>query len=154
MKKKVKQEKGITLVALIITIIVLLILAIITIAAVSGDGIINHAENARDSYKTAQNTENKQLTNYVSFLDTQASKSSGSSSNNNSSTVTFTMDQYGEFTVPSGTTWSQFVAEQGFPASTGGPGWLTINGSQVSILGSQVYPDDEIQNGTHYNLDG
>ena len=68
-----RGQKGITLVALIITIIVLLILAVVTIAAVSGDRIINHAENARDDYKTAINTENKILVNYETRLQQEAS---------------------------------------------------------------------------------
>ena len=55
--RKPKTQKGITLVALIITIIVLLILAVVTIAAISGDSIINHAGNARDSYNESQDVE-------------------------------------------------------------------------------------------------
>ena len=46
-----RGQKGITLVALIITIIVLLILAVVAIAAVSGNGIINHAKNAKKEAK-------------------------------------------------------------------------------------------------------
>lgn len=44
---KQKNNRGITLIALILTIIVLLILVIVAISAVKGDGIINHAKNAR-----------------------------------------------------------------------------------------------------------
>ncbi len=53
-----KEQKGITLVALIITIIVLLILAVVAIAAVSGDGIINYSKNAKNAYQNAANEEN------------------------------------------------------------------------------------------------
>ena len=43
-KSKIKNQKGITLLALVITIIVLLILAGITISAITGDnGIIGNA---------------------------------------------------------------------------------------------------------------
>ena len=52
-----RGQKGITLVALIITIIVLLILAVVAIAAVNGDGIINHAKNAKVEYTNAQTNE-------------------------------------------------------------------------------------------------
>lgn len=68
-----KGQKGITLVALIITIIVLLILAVVAIAAVSGDGIINHAKNARDNYNEAQIQENSVIKNYQDILDHEQS---------------------------------------------------------------------------------
>lgn len=56
-----KSNKGITLVALIITIIVLLILAVVAIRAVQGDGIIKHAQSARDEYSKAQAEETVKL---------------------------------------------------------------------------------------------
>lgn len=49
-----RQEKGITLIALIITIVVLMILAVVTINSVKDGGIINHAQKAAVSYKEAQ----------------------------------------------------------------------------------------------------
>jgi len=49
-----KQEKGITLIALIITIVVLMILAVVTINSVKDGGIITHAQKAAVSYKEAQ----------------------------------------------------------------------------------------------------
>lgn len=49
--KKLKQDKGITLVALVITIIILLILAGIVISlSVSQNGIINQAQMAQKEY--------------------------------------------------------------------------------------------------------
>ena len=52
-KGRKKQEKGITLIALVITIIVLLILAGVTIATLTGDnGILTQAGKAKD--KTAE----------------------------------------------------------------------------------------------------
>ena len=55
--RRTKQEKGITLVALIITIIVLLILAVVSIRAVQGDGILQHAKNAKSATTEAQEQE-------------------------------------------------------------------------------------------------
>ena len=50
-----KQEKGITLIALVITIIVLLILAGISIASLTGEnGILKQAETAQEETKKAQ----------------------------------------------------------------------------------------------------
>ena len=80
--KNLRKQKGITLVALIITIIVLLILAVVTIAAVSGDGILSHAENARDKYTKAQNEENSTLKSYEDYLDQQVGKAGGDNQSN------------------------------------------------------------------------
>ena len=47
-KQKLKENKGITLIALVITIIVLLILAGVTIATLTGDnGILTKTNNAK-----------------------------------------------------------------------------------------------------------
>ena len=68
--KKVKQEKGITLVALIITIVVLLILAAVTINSIQNDGIINKAQNVAEKFNKAQENEAELLDSYLSYLDT------------------------------------------------------------------------------------
>jgi len=48
-KRNLRNQKGITLIALVITIIVLIILAAISITAILGEnGILNHAEGAKD----------------------------------------------------------------------------------------------------------
>lgn len=52
-----KEEKGITLVALIITIIVLIILAAVTIMSFTQTGIINTAVNGTINYANAQRHE-------------------------------------------------------------------------------------------------
>ncbi|MCI8393566.1 MAG: hypothetical protein HFJ23_07445, partial [Clostridia bacterium] len=54
---KMRQEKGITLVALIITIIVLVILAAVTINAAFNSGIIDTAVNGAVNYADAQKKE-------------------------------------------------------------------------------------------------
>ena len=57
-KGKMKNQKGITLLALVITIIVLLILAGITISAITGDnGIIGNAEQAKEETEIANEKE-------------------------------------------------------------------------------------------------
>ena len=69
-----KSNKGITLIALIITIIVLLILAMVAIKAVTGDGIIVHAKNAKEKYSEAQKNEQKLLADYELMLEQEAGK--------------------------------------------------------------------------------
>ena len=57
-KEKRKQERGITLIALITTIIVLLILAGITIGAITGsNGIIGQAQSAKEETEISQERE-------------------------------------------------------------------------------------------------
>ena len=65
-KTKLKNSKGITLVALVVTIVVLLILAGISINMVLGEnGLIAKAKEARNAYEQdAINTE-KALQNYM-----------------------------------------------------------------------------------------
>lgn len=56
------KEKGITLTALVVTIIILLILATITIRAITGDnGIIRKVSETVNTYKIAENEEQKSL---------------------------------------------------------------------------------------------
>ena len=60
--KKTKENKGITLIALVITIIVLLILAGVTIATLTGEnGILTRASKAREENKIAQAQEEVDL---------------------------------------------------------------------------------------------
>ena len=58
---KIRQEKGITLVALIITIIVLLILAMVSINLVMNGGIIDKSKNAVDKYSEEEVAEQIKL---------------------------------------------------------------------------------------------
>lgn len=72
--KKIKMEKGITLIALIITIIVLLILAIVTIGEMRNSGITKHSLDAKDNYTIAQ--EKEQI--LLAYSDYKIGKYSGS----------------------------------------------------------------------------
>ena len=71
MKEKLKEGKGITLIALIITIIILLILAIVTVRAVTENGIIAHAKNAKEI------TEDKNAEEKVKLAITRAKMGDG-----------------------------------------------------------------------------
>ena len=61
MKENLKENKGITLVALIITIIILLILAVVTISSVNEGKLFAHANNAATMYQERQKEENQIL---------------------------------------------------------------------------------------------
>lgn len=64
-----RQEKGITLVALIVTIIVLIILAAVAIGAVYQSNMVNYAVNGAYNYSNAAVYENNVLNGTASLLD-------------------------------------------------------------------------------------
>lgn len=68
-----RQEKGITLVALIITIIVLVILAAVSIAAVYQSNIVGYAVNGAQNYATEAGKENKILENTAAIMSSTVS---------------------------------------------------------------------------------
>ena len=67
--KKILQQKGITLIALVITIIVLLILAGISIQAITNTGIFEQAENAKRASEIASIKEKISLDIYEKQLE-------------------------------------------------------------------------------------
>ena len=64
-----KNQKGITLIALIITIVVLLILAVVTIREVQGDGILQSAKRAVVEHKRGEEKEKLTLAALNSKLE-------------------------------------------------------------------------------------
>ena len=76
--KKTKEQKAITLIALIITIVVLLILAAVAISSITNDGILSYATNAAKDYNQAVADEQEKLNEYVNFLNNGGSGSGSS----------------------------------------------------------------------------
>ena len=65
-----KQQKGITLIALVITIVILIIIATITVSiTLSQSGLFNRAHTAVNQYKEAETEELKSLTNTEHFVN-------------------------------------------------------------------------------------
>ena len=80
-KLKIKQEKGITLIALVVTIVVLLILAGVSISLVlSNNGVISKAKDARNQYAEAQTNDEKQLNEISDWIDTKVGDTTGGDS--------------------------------------------------------------------------
>ena len=66
-----KQERGITLIALVVTIVVLLILAGVSISLVlNNNGVISKAKDAKNQYAEAQTNDEKQLNEVSDWIDT------------------------------------------------------------------------------------
>ena len=68
-KKKLKQKKAITLVALVITIIVLIILAGITITQLNNNGLLKNTNLARGKYINSQKVENVIIDEYSNQIN-------------------------------------------------------------------------------------
>ena len=72
MQKKIKESKGITLVALIITVIILLILAGVTISLVIGEnGLITRTKQAKEESDVKQQLEETQFQEYDDYISGQ-----------------------------------------------------------------------------------
>ena len=66
--RKIKTQRGITLIALIITIVVLLILAAVAVNSIQDGGILGHASNAADTYKEGERKEGSILGNLIAYI--------------------------------------------------------------------------------------
>ena len=92
MKKEIKnkQEKGITLIALVVTIVVLLILAGVSLSLVIGnDGIMKRAKVAKERYGQASKNEQKDLDTVEDYMNkmTVGETTGGGSAGGSGSTV-------------------------------------------------------------------
>ena len=75
-----KQERGITLIALVVTIVVLLILAGVSISLVlNNNGVISKAKDAKNQYAEAQTNDEKQLNEVSDWIDTKVGDTTGGS---------------------------------------------------------------------------
>ena len=75
-----KQERGITLIALVVTIVVLLILAGVSISLVlNNNGVISKAKDAKNQYAEAQTNDEKQLNEVSDWIDTKVGETTGGS---------------------------------------------------------------------------
>ena len=64
-----KNNRGITLVALIITVVIMLILAGVAIATVTGDGLFSKTRDAVGAYENAMRTESDQIKTLMNEID-------------------------------------------------------------------------------------
>ena len=79
MMKILKNQKGITLVALVVTIIVLIILAGISINLLLGnEGILKKARDGRNNYQVAANEETVNLAELEAEMESKINGGSGS----------------------------------------------------------------------------
>ena len=128
-EEKIKQTKGITLIALVITIIVLLILAGITIASLSGDnGILTRAKEARDKTQIGSIIESakmdileEQVKNDGEIIESELQKVfskyfeniPADLPDNFTETTVHTKDEYGDYYIKVSDIWNGKFGEEG-----------------------------------------
>ena len=79
---KNKQERGITLIALVVTIVVLLILAGVSISLVlNNNGVISKAKDAKNQYAEAQTNEEKHFNEVTDWIKETVGDTTGGGSN-------------------------------------------------------------------------
>ena len=87
-KLKNKQEKGITLIALVVTIVVLLILAGVSISLVlNNNGVISKAKDAKNQYAEAQTNEEKHFNEVSDWIDTKVGETTGGGTGNSTTKI-------------------------------------------------------------------
>ena len=83
-----KEEKGITLIALVVTIVVLLILAGVSISLVlNNNGVISKAKDAKNQYAGAQTNEEKHFNEVTDWIDTKVGDTTGGGSGDSTTKV-------------------------------------------------------------------
>lgn len=76
MKKTLKNEKGITLIALIITVILMLILAMVALSAIGDAGLFEKTQNIADVYKKESQKEKELIQNLIEQVQEYGSNKS------------------------------------------------------------------------------
>ncbi len=133
--RKVKEEKGITLIALIITIIVLLILAGITLSMILGpNGIIQTATEARDKTEEAALNEQLMFNKVDDFLEEQLkSELAEETETQKSIKIVFNSGENKTITLP--TPEKEFNVEGGYTVDWGDE---TQNGESITYTYAEV----------------
>ena len=109
MKTKIKQEKGITLIALVVTIVVLLILAGVSVNALFGNsGIIQKAQNAQNKMNKATENDQKEINELNNWIENHVNGTESVDTPDESTKISFTIDNV-TYQAEEGMTWSQWA---------------------------------------------
>ena len=92
MKKQEKNERGITLIALVVTIVVLLILAGVSVNALFGNsGIIEKAKEAQNAMDRAKENDEKEIGQLTNWIDNQVNGTTGGNTTGGNDNPTTTL---------------------------------------------------------------
>ena len=139
MKTKIKQERGITLIALVVTIVVLLILAGVSVNALFGNsGIIEKAKESQNKMEEAQRNDLTELNKLNEWIGEVSNSSSKSESESNIPTINLT-----------GTSWK--IPTNAFVSSTTeGCYILDLSIKKIDSSGTQTIMDNYISTYLRY----
>jgi len=126
MKGKLKNKKGITLIALVITVVVMLILAGVAISVlVDGDGLFNKTRAAAEEYKNAAEEEAEQVKSLIEMINGHLKYPLG--------TTVFTENKtYDELTT--GTYNNPIIPKGFYPVNENGATWGTEDGYKYGLI--------------------
>ena len=161
MKTKIKQEKGITLIALVVTIVVLLILAGVSVNALFGNsGIIEKAKDAQNKMDQAAQNDLDAINSLNEWLDNKTNGSTGGDDNPSTTPKISTLigtvvdkntkaeDAYGnKITIPKGFK----ILEHNPTSSTGAVTYNYTNSEETGEHIPAVQDGIVIENGTDGN---
>lgn len=132
--KKIKQENGITLIALVVTIVVLLILAGVSINAVFNEnGLIKKAQDAQNKMNEAQQSDLAQLDELDSWLENQVN-----GVEKGAKIISFTINST-TYQAEEGMTWRQAVEAGYFDDAEKTEQWYEQYGSAEKQLYNGKY---------------
>ena len=158
--ENMKNERGITLIALVITIIVMLILVTVTIRVATDGNLFTHASNAVKDTKTAIRGENALSEGNVGdkTIEEIVAEQTSESSTPAATLIHFTFNQT-EYTAEEGMKWVQWVDSRYNTAGfyIDGNNVKTSVGQNVAIFDpgygkAQVGPNEIINDGDEYIL--
>lgn len=143
MKSKIKQEKGITLIALVVTIIVLLILAGISISALAGEnGLLNRAVSAKEKTEEAQKDEMEKIVKMEALSGNAGEKITNPPSYGKNPNAQATADGAGKyFALPDGATYITGTVDTGVVVDIKGSEFVWVPVDDVVLDTSR---DDEL----------
>ena len=163
--QELKEERGITLLALIITVVIMIILASVTISITLGEGgIINQAKEAAENTKDSAQREQEEIANLTSYLEGLNAKTVVEAFNAGElqvgDYVDYVPDAHDPVTV--GTDETGFTDREGYLRTTDqtysqdteNTHWrvlgLSENGQNLMLLGSQLRKDGWEQSEEEY----
>lgn len=143
-----KNNKGITLIALVITIIVMLILVTVTIRVATDGKLFTHAANAAKGTKSAIADENAILDGNIGnkTIESIVAEQTGEGA---STLIHFTIDGT-PYDVEAETTWEEFAADrEDFDIVSNKVNKGDAKGQFVMLNGDYVLPGNIIENGNY-----
>ena len=157
MQTKIKQERGITLIALVVTIVVLLILAGVSVNALFGNsGIIEKAKEAQSKMNKATENDQKQIGELTNWIENHVNGTENVDTPDESTKISFTIDNV-TYQAEEGMTWSQW-AESAYntidiyDAGTSGMRRTSLEACYVAYTDTskEVLGTEKIVNNTSY----